>query len=224
MPGINKFDSANKKGSLRCLFFIKPECRLVQTLNVSSNRFDFSITQFSSDVAHHLVRIVNTFSVAEHLQLFLNVCSVLTANCRECCRCVACTSWTVTSSTSGYALVRDTCTVDFLTRFNLVLRRVTDLSALLCEVSTDVSQILIAQVIQQTGHFYNRTYTVFDVLHLLNQILFVLASQLREVSDCTVTIGTVARCTNCSLSLPGSSITCRVSYTSDTQGQQHADQ
>ncbi len=71
------------------------------------------------------------------------------------------------------------------------------------EVSGDVSHVLIAEVIQHTGHLHHRTGTGLDVVQLLEQVALALTGQLGEVRCRAVAIGAMAGTTDSDFALTG---------------------
>src|SRR5690554_2546729 len=218
--GLNKFHTQQKRQpKLPLSVSCRQDCS-VQTLYVLGNGLDLRFAHFGCDITHHVGRIVVAVAAGKLLQRGFNILGVLTAQRRVGRRVDTQAVGAVAGCTGCYALVCHTGTPDLLTQLDLIGSSLTQLDLLACVERGDVSQILLVQVVQHTGHFRHGADTAFDFEHLLEQIFFTLPSQFREATYDVVTIGAVTGSTYGCLALACSCITCRMRDAGDTDAYQ----
>ena len=148
-----------------------------------------------------------------------NVVGVLTAQRRIACRAVAVTCGAVAARTGWYLSLSDAGKVDLATQRHLVGICHTTSTRLGVIKGCDVGEVLVRHIVDLPRHQRDRTTTITDILHLLQQILVAEPRQLGKRRHSTVTVYTVARHTGRRLGLPCFGVTGSIGARSHGHGE-----
>src|SRR5690606_31722242 len=191
------------------------------TLDEAGYGFDILVAQLGGDGAHdHRVAVVGAVAFTEIGQLLGYVLSVLATQFREAGSCQASAVRRMATGAGRHAFFQLAAAEQRFTTLDQLGIGSTDTHLLAGEVGGDIGQILIAEVVQHTGHFNNLAIAGLDVVQLLEQVALALAGQLGEVWRGAVAIGAMAGTTDSDLALTGFGIASSLSHSGEAQGQQ----